>query len=214
MPSKDGFIPQRKLNTGNSPFNVLSFLIQQALGRMNVATLVEVVAVRGGGTVAVGTVDVTPLVNQLDGSDAAIPHTVIYGIPYARIQGGTNAVICDPKKGDVGFCIFADRDISAVKASGARANPGSKRRFDMADGLYIGGWLNSLTPPVNYVMVSDAGIKLVGNVEVDGTLLVTGAVTGQSSAAFTSDVTGNGTSLHTHTHSGVTTGSGFTGAPV
>ncbi len=45
-------------------------------------------------------------------------------------------------------------------------------------------------------------------VAVQGDLTVTGTVVAQG------DVTGDGTSLHTHKHSGVTTGSGNTGNPV
>ena len=39
------------------------------------------------------------------------------------------------------------------------------------------------------------------------------AVTGAKTAVFQQDVTGQGTSLHTHKHSGVETGSGQTGQP-
>jgi hypothetical protein len=212
----DGYLPQRQLNSGNTLFNEVSFVIKQALGRTNVAMPVRVVAVYGGGTNAVGTVDVLPLVNQLDGSGSSMQHSVIYGIPYLRLQGGVNAVICDPKKGDIGFCIICDRDTSAVRASGSQANPGSHRRFDPADAVYVGGWNNSKTAPTRYLIIDDSGIKIVapevvevsaplkiiGNVEIDGNLTVTGAVTGQ------------GTDLHTHTHSGVTAGTGTSGAPI
>jgi phage baseplate assembly protein gpV len=47
-----------------------------------------------------------------------------------------------------------------------------------------------------------------GNVAITGNVTVTGKSTAQG------DVIGNGTSLHTHIHSGVTAGGGNTGAPV
>ena len=52
--------------------------------------------------------------------------------------------LIDPTQGDIGLAIFADRDISSVRANRAQANPGSYRRFDMADGVYIGGILNGM----------------------------------------------------------------------
>jgi len=50
--------------------------------------------------------------------------------------------------------------------------------------------------------VSQGAGSFGGNATLGGSLTVTG------------DVTAQGTSLHTHKHSGVTTGSGQTGAPV
>jgi hypothetical protein len=157
---QDGVFPQQQLATDNTDFNVLSFVIQQLLGRVNVATLVRVEAVHTTGRVGpVGFVDVTPLVNQLDGAGQAVSHTTVYGLPYLRSQGGANAVIVDPKVGDIGICVFADRDISSAKAAGAQATPGSLRRFDFADGVYLPGW-NHATAPERYIVVDDDGIKI------------------------------------------------------
>jgi hypothetical protein len=159
--TNDGAFGQQDLNTGNNEFNIQQFLVKQAIGRMNTATLVQIVAVHSPvGVVPVGFVDVLPFVNQLDGGNNAVPHGTVYGLPYARVQGGANAVIIDPQVGDIGVCIFAQADISAVKSSKAAANPGSKRRFDMADGMYIGGALNAA--PVRYLMIDDSGVTIEG----------------------------------------------------
>lgn len=163
--------PQQELASGNNDFNQISFVIKQALSRLNIATLVEVVAVHGGGTGITGTVDVTPLVSQVDGANQVIPHTIVYGIPYLRVQGGANAVIVDPIAGDIGFALSADRDISTVKVQAQAGNvgappnisaipPASERRFSLSDALYFGGW-NVGTPPTAYVQVTQAAIKLV-----------------------------------------------------
>src|SRR5512139_7424 len=107
-------------------YNALTFLIRQLLSKVNTATLVQVKAVtNSGGVAAVGTVDVHPLINQQDASGNAIPHGTLYGLPYSRLQGGTNAVILDPQVGDIGIAIFASRDISAAKATKGENNPGS-----------------------------------------------------------------------------------------
>ncbi|CAG4888016.1 Gp138 family membrane-puncturing spike protein [Paraburkholderia saeva] len=151
--------------SGGSPFNENLFLIHSVLAMLSTAKLVRVEAVTNAGDLSpVGFVDVLPLVNQLDGEDNAVPHGVVHNIPYFRLQGGTNAVILDPQIGDIGLCIFADRDISAVKNAKEVANPGSKRRFDMADGLYLGGYLNGV--PVQYIRFSAAGVDVVSPTKI------------------------------------------------
>ncbi|MEE2977542.1 MAG: oxidoreductase [Pseudomonadota bacterium] len=146
--------------TSADDYTAQSFLIWQILRQISGAKLVEVKAVtNSGGVSPVGFVDVQPLVNQLDGWNNAMPHGTVYHLPYFRLQGGTNAVIIDPQVGDIGVAIVEDRDISSVKVNKAQANPGSKRIFDVADGLYLGGFLNGA--PLQYVRFSAAGISVV-----------------------------------------------------
>jgi hypothetical protein len=175
----------------SSEYNSLVFTITQVLNRRHHATLVQVGAVKNAGGVSpVGFVDVLPLVNQLDGDNNAVPHNVVHQLPYFRVQGGTDAMILDPKVGDLGLAIFADKDISSVKANKAASNPGSFRRGDMADGLYMGGFLNGT--PTQFVRFSTSGIDIVSpskvtvtapNVEVDAQ---TATVNAGTSAAITS----------------------------
>jgi hypothetical protein len=164
-PFNEGFAGSQDGQSDTSEFNVISFIVQQILGRANTATLVQVVAVtNAGGVSPVGFVDVHPLVNQITGAGAPQPHGTIYHIPYFRLQGGANAIILDPQVGDRGVAVFADHDISVVKATGAQANPGSRRRFDMADGMYLGGFLNGT--PTQYIEWSTAGITITSPIAV------------------------------------------------
>ncbi|VWB88097.1 phage P2 baseplate assembly protein gpV [Burkholderia aenigmatica] len=160
-----GVLGHADANSGSSEYNTTSFLIWQILREISGARLVEVMSVTNAGDVSpVGFVDVQPLVNQLDGSNNAVPHGTIYHLPYFRLQGGLNAVVIDPQKGDIGVAIIEDRDISSVKANRGQANPGSKRIFDMADGLYIGGFLNGA--PQQYMRFSAAGVEIVSPTQI------------------------------------------------
>jgi hypothetical protein len=153
--------------SGLTEYNALTFIIRQILSELSTCTLVQVKKVTNtGGVAAVGFVDVQPLINQQDGFGNAVPHEVLYNLPYLRMQGGVNAVIIDPADGDIGFAVFADKDISVVKKTKKKANPGSARRFSMADGLYLGGVLNGT--PTNYVQFNgnDINIKATGNVNI------------------------------------------------
>jgi len=146
-------------------FNRISFLVQQALAKMQTATLVRIEScTNSGGVSPVGFVDVTPLVNQLDGAGNSVLHVTIYNLPYLRIQGGTNGIIIDPQKGDIGICVFASRDISNIKTTKTQSPPGSYRQYSFADGMYLGGVLNGT--PTQYVQFSTAGIKLHSPVAV------------------------------------------------
>ncbi len=193
-PDNSGYTGERELGSGSSEFNAHHFLIQQLIGKISTATLVQIVAVtNSGGVDAVGFVDVHPLVNQIDGLKNATPHGTIFNVPYFRIQGGANAVILDPEVGDIGLAIFADHDISTVKVTKKDANPGSFRRFDMADGLYIGGFLNAV--PTQFVRFHSGGVDIkTPLLTVEGDLQVTGAVI----AGFGG---GDQVGLQTHTHS-------------
>ena len=165
-------------DSGTNEFNALSFVIQQALAKLNVATLVQVTGIDiVGGTGPCGTVEVMPLVQQVAGDGTAIPHGTIFEVPYLRIQGGVNAVICDPVIGDIGFCVFADRDISKVMQAKATAMPGSERRFDFADAMYIGGW--SSVSPTQYlqflagsILLQTPAVNTTTQYEVSGTKVV------------------------------------------
>jgi len=211
-----------------SLFNAMSFLIDQALAGAQHVTIVQVKAVHGGGVAAPATVDVQPCIAQVDQVGNAQVHGTIYGMPCLRTQGGANAIIIDPVVNDLGLVVFADRDISSALANQGPANPGSFRRFDWADGIYIGSVGN--TTPTNFVEVQkgnvtitstsavtvngSGGITLNGPTSVNGTLAVSGAVTGNSTAVFQGEVTGNGIPLSTHLTSGVTTGGGTSGLPI
>ncbi len=213
--STNGYVGTQTANTRTNQFNAMSYIIEQMLNGRNHADLVKVVAVRSAGEVAeVGFVDVQILVNQIDGDGKSWPHGIVNNVPYMRLQGGTNAVIIDPQVNDIGMCVFADRDISAVKSTRDAANPGSMRRADIADGMYIGGFLNAA--PQQYMRFTAAGIEVVSPTQiklVSPDIVFDGPVTGTDGAVFAADVVGHGTSLHTHTHGGIVRGGAQTDGP-
>lgn len=139
-------------------YTALRFMVQQILSRVQTATLVKVVSVSAGGTGAAGSVDVLPMVNQLDGEGNGHELATLHNLPYLRVQGGANAVIIDPAPGDIGIAVFCSRDISTVKKTKAQSNPGSWATHSMSDGLYLGGVLNGA--PSQYVQFGSGGITI------------------------------------------------------
>lgn len=195
-------------------WNRMDFMIRAVLNKIATTTLVLVKAVNE--TADGFTVDVQPMVSQVDGGGNAVPHGVIHGMPVWRVQGGTSALIVAPAVGDIGVALFASTDISGVKRAKAPTTPGSARRFDWADGIYLGGVLNPV--PTQFIRMDGDGVTItaVGPVTINapdgatlnGDLTVSGDITTGPGSTF------NGKAFDTHTHSGVQTGGGNSGPPV
>lgn len=140
-----------------------------------------------GGVSPIGYVDVQPLVSGVDGMGNAWPHDTIYNVPYLRIQGGANAIILDPQVDDIGIATVCDRDISTVKNSGGVAAPGSLRRHDMSDIVYLMTIIGAA--PSQYVQFNSSGINIVSpnavSVQAGGNVSVTatGSATVQAASA-------------------------------
>ncbi len=196
----------------SSDHNVIAFIVRQMIAKLETTKLVKVVAVHGGGSGAVPpTVDVLPLVSQIDGFNNAVPHGTVYGLPVMRLQGGRCAIVVDPVVGDVGYVAVADRDISNAKADpGEQVTPGSNRKFDLADGIYVGGILNG-APDTFILLRQDGSFAML---DAHGNVLETSAsgfaITGNLTVS--GDITsGFGTPaavrLRTHVHTSAAAGS-------
>lgn len=172
---------------GSHSFNANTFFVQRLLNQRHTATVAQVVnttnIVSPGSAEPIKTIDVLPLVNQLDGNGNPIPHEIVYGVPYLRSQGGQNAVIVDPSPGDIGIFLIAETDISSVKATGKQSNPGSGRRGNFSDGMYIGS-IHAAAPQRYISFVDGEGVKIV--VKSGETVAITGIVTatGNITAGF------------------------------
>lgn len=151
MPRK-GLTSASNFSDTTSEFNRTEFVVRQMLNRLATATLVIVRAVDAE------TVDVQPMVAQLDGAGNAVEHGTIHNVPFFSPCAGANAVVMTPVVGDIGLAIFCHNDVSSVKKNKAPANPGSRRRFDWADALYLGGFLGA--EPTQFVRLDDAGITI------------------------------------------------------
>lgn len=153
MAEGEGFGQQRP-ETANSEYNAITFAIDQAISKISTLKLVKVQAVDTDAK----TVQVIPLVQQIDGNNQLTSQGTIYGVPYMQWRFGTNAVLADPAVDDVGVMVCADRDISAVKETHEEGPPGSLRQYDQADGIYLGGIFGE--DPEQYVKFTDTGMEL------------------------------------------------------
>lgn len=198
--------------------SLIEFIARKVMNGMATTALVRIVAVNGD------TVDVEPLVHQIDGAGVAVPHGTIHNLPFFTLRAGPAAIRAVPVVGDIGMASFCHSDTSSVRATKDAAPPPSRRRFDWADGLYLGGFLGPVATTWidvqdGQVEVKATTIKLTGAVEITGNAQVTGSltvsedITASGAITATGEVTGNGKALSTHTHGGVTAGTATTGPP-
>lgn len=209
-------------STPGDHYNVLDFLIQQAIAQLSTSTVVKVVkapydengnAIPPDEVKPIGYIDVQPLVNMVDGEGNSTPHGTVYKVKYHRPESGNGAFITEPKVGDQGFLVSADRDTSIVRRTNAQGNPGSGRVMNKSDGTYYGVCQGSMTPTQFFKWLSQ-GFKIAdsfGNT-IQGTangVLINGALINKQGDVITKA----GHDLDTHVHTGVSTGSSNTGPP-
>jgi hypothetical protein len=193
--------PLEQRSSTSTEHQALSFFVNSILANVRTAHPVTVQAVYSGGLGPIGTVDVLPLVSQVNGIGQGTPHKIIYGCPYLRYQGGTSAVILDPAVGDLGLLICCDRDISNVIATLTAALPGSLRRFNFADGIYVGCAASGITPSQYVQFLAEAGgINVVspGEIKLTGSSINLNGAT-VSGAGEIQDALGVVLGTHDHT---------------
>lgn len=215
------YTSNRRLNSGSSVFNALSFMAENIVkGMVNTCIPVKVESCTKPGTGgAAGYVSCTPLVMQMGADGNSLTPVALPQLPFLRLQCGNCAIVADPKPGDIGLAVFAQQDVSNVgQGASEPVQAGSFRCFDMADGFYIGGFLNSA--PENWIFLNYEGGD-DGEISVHATTKITldapqivlkGAITMQSQSGgnttatmtgtlnATQDVTAAGIKLKTHTH--------------
>lgn len=191
----------QNLNTNSSTYNALDFFVNQKLLEVNTCELVKVVAVDDGF------VDVQPMVLSLDGDDKPLNNVVNYHLPYLRVQGGANGIICKPSVGDVGLVCYCQRDITNVLNSGGVNVPNTARIFDASDGVYVLSVASLNNAPSRFIEFTDNGIIITAN----SALTINGDVTVNGKITASGDIVGGGISLDNHIHGGVASGSAKTG---
>ena len=174
---------------------------------------------------------VQPLINILTTSNTQEIRAQIEDVPVYQYGGGGFVINVPLNAGDIGWIIANDRDISNFKETFTLSAPGTFRIKNFADAVFYPNiqkdFIIAAEDEANLVIqkldgtakisISPAGtIKIAAptviieatSTQIQGNLNVAGTVTAEV------DVVGNGVSLKTHVHSGVTIGTDNTGVPV
>lgn len=178
MSQKTNILSNHVASDNASEVNRLNYIIKTALSGLRTAMPVQVMSVtNSGGVSPIGYVGVMPLVSTLDGDGQVVDHATIYNVPYMRIQGGSNGIILDPAVGDIGLAIVCDRDITAVKSAKKVSPPGSLRKNDMSDMVYLMTIIGAA--PTQYIQFNSSGITITSpnNVTVNAPTAVVNSST-------------------------------------
>lgn len=154
---------------------------------------------------------------------------LLFDVPIV-FPGGKNFAITFPvTKGDECVLMFFERSMNYWYKSGGVQQPSNFRLHNLSDAVAFVGIRNQsrnlsdiATDGIEIrnedrsisIKVTDAGITIIGDVAIEGALSATGDASIGGALSVTGDTTSEGVNLKTHTHSGVTGGSGVTGPPV
>ena len=194
----------RKLNSGASEYNALSFMIEQAIkGMVNTAIPVRVDScTKPGVGGAAGYVSATPLVQQRGADGKSLMPVSLPQLPYYRVQAGTAAVVLDPQPGDIGLAVFSQQDASNVKEGTSEpVQAGSFRCFDMSDGFFVS--THHGQTPTTYVHLDpekgEVTVKAPTKITIDcpqielkGAVTMGGASGGADTITLDGNITTNG----------------------
>jgi hypothetical protein len=213
--SNTEYVGQAKMPDAWGDFNAMKFIAQQVMNGMATITVIEVMAVDS----AKKTVDARPMVHQIDGAANSTPHETIHGLPYFGYRAGANAFVLTPEVGDKGLAVFCHNDISSVKANKKASLPGSRRRYDWSDGVYIGGLPGLFqSDPTQTIEMNSDGITITTTnaltINATGGVAITGDVDITGKLSVSDESTLDGKAFSSHRHSGVTTGGGNSGPPL
>lgn len=144
----------------------------------------------------------------------------ISGVPVSFICGANFSIQVPVQSGDSCIVLFCDGDLDNWVNGDGYIPAFSQDKHGLNGAIALLGITNLLTKVENYITsgirikykgseleLNDSGITIKGNVTIDGTITSSGKLTAPD---VTTDVV---TSLNTHVHGGVTTGSGATGTP-
>jgi len=164
-------------------FNQLVYLINTRLSMLNTLKICTVVAFHGN------TIDVRPMLTEIDGNGNQIEQSILYGIPILQIQGGTSGLKIEYKENDIVLCAFCDKDIQSLVRSKKTSAPTTDLITPLNSGICIGAVL--FNEATIYIEITDK-IYLNGNTEVSGTLDSDGYTTGGFTGIDTSFVDAGG----------------------
>lgn len=177
------------------------------------------------------TADIQPAVSLVAENGETLNPPLLKNVPVKFAGGGGFALYFPLQKGDTGWLIFADADISIFKSSRQVSPPNTYRRHDLADAVFIPDTmqtaqiseedaqrtvLQTLDGQIK-ISLGQKNIKVKGNLNITGSLSVSGNINAQGSVTSgdtvtaQADVIGGGISLKNHVHGGVMSGSGTTG---
>ena len=157
------------------------------------------------------------IITDETGKDSNVKLPLLVDVPICFCGAGNFILTMPVVVGDEVLVIFSSRCIDAWHQQGGVQPQAEFRMHDLSDGFAILGpkSIPNIIPNISqnsaqlrnaagsvFLEITNSGINIKGNVNVTGTIVASG------------EITGNSIPLSGHIHPGVTTGGGDTGAPL
>ena len=187
---KQGFTPDVLVDD----MSALLYLIRtQIESRVNTIDIVKIINVNEDNTI-----DVIPIIKNVDNDKNPIDEVPIYGIPYIEWQFGTNTIKAKPAIGDIGLLLINKKDTSSINAGIVSNNS----KFNTGNGIYLGGLKGFNATPTQFIEFKDNEITITGTgtininattANVNATMINLGGEGGLGVATIGKRVTTDGT---------------------
>ncbi len=168
-------------------------MISNGIAGIHTACPATIVSFDAGTCVAC----VKPTMTYYKSDGTTLDYPVIIGVPVFMPRAGSSQITYPVKAGDSCLLVFAERSIDEWMGKGNSDNH-DPRRYDLTDAFCFVGMCPAQSISADNVEVINGGTKIsltpsntinvVGNINVQGTIVCTG------------DVIGGGISLIGHTH--------------
>lgn len=183
---------------------------------------------------------VTPAITLQTTDGKGLQFPSISDVPVCAVGGGGFVAAFPLQKGDTGWLIFSDKDISLFKDSETISPANTLRTHDLADAVFVPDVMGKAQISGNGAVwqtyngsvkaeITNEGfditgdVTLKGDVDITGDITIKGDITSTGDMVVTGDITATGTitsatdviaggiSLKSHVHGGVSSGQSKTG---
>jgi hypothetical protein len=183
-------IGSQNANTALSFINELDFFVDGKILEINTIKICQVTKVNGD------TVNVKPLVLNLDGDKKPIEATELKELPFIRQQGGTSGFVIEYNVGDIVLVGFCDRDPQGVIRSKKETAPATYCPFPLSGGIVLGAVLFAaaqvyLKTTDKVYCVGSFDVSLDANIQGDLTVGGNSTITGNNTVNGNNVVVGN-----------------------
>lgn len=158
---------------------------------------------------------IRPAITGVASKGQKVPKETLFNIPVFCMSGGGIVMSFPVRVGDKGWLVACDRDISIFKQNLEESSPNTYRKHEYQDAFFLPDKINEISvgeDDEGALVISTIGgitkfslkegeVKITGNTIIEGSLTVSG------------EVTGVGIPLSTHVHGGIEPGTGTTEVP-
>jgi hypothetical protein len=200
---------------------VISEAIDSALLDVHTSIPASIVIYNPATQTATVQIDLTKILEKLDGSLTIEPFTLLQNVPCS-ILGSTGHVIAFAlAPGDTGHMCFSEASIDQWRTKGVLTSPGDIERHGMT-GYFHPDW-RTISKVLTDALVTGAVFGAVGGVQLRSNTTAMEVTSGGLPASIggfvamatkvAAELSSIATAFSSHTHAGVTTGVGTSGTP-